>query len=135
MTEHTRGIVRLLNQHDGKAVSKAIYITENVMNGGKLKNPAGFFLKTLGDKKKEKSVDEVVDKDWQAVREAFIKRCGLATFNAWLRDVVLVRKGREVELKCKSRFFADYIQKDHAARLQSIWQHVNSEVETIKFVY
>lgn len=135
-------IVQIHNQYDNKTIHNAIKITENAIANGNITNPAGFFIKMLGEKSVQykasvarKSNESLADKDWLKVREQFINKCGLDTFNAWLKDIVLVEKGREVKLKCKSRFVADSIKRDYAPRLQALWQRINSDVQSIKFVY
>lgn len=142
-------IKRITQSSDVAKIKKAIDVTKSSIEQGKVKNPAGFFSKALEGEwdlpesaKKEEGpstpvVDEeheqsISDHDWKEVRKNFAKKHGAGTFNSWIKDVHLIKKGAEVHLLCRSAFVAEEITKKYEESLLTLWKRVNTNVKRIK---
>lgn len=145
-------IKQLTKDNAPEKIKKALDVTKKAIDKGKVKNPAGFFTKAVQqgwefteDKAEKETADNevkfdksfensITDKEWKKVRTHLNKKHGTAKFNAWLKDLELLEKGREVTLQAKTRFIKQTIENEFLSDLTKFWQEVNKSVEKVKIV-
>ena len=60
---------------------------------------------------------------WERVRHRLRGEVGEAAFNSWLRPVELLdATGRSVRLTVPTRFMRDWVVKNYADRIRTLWQ-------------
>ncbi len=69
---------------------------------------------------------------WERVRNRLRGEVGEAAFNSWLRPVELVdASGRAVRLTVPTRFMRDWVVKNYADRIRTLWQGEDAACDSV----
>lgn len=142
-------IQELSIENKKEEIEKALMVTKQGLEKGKVKNAPGFLLRALKEgwepsvlpKKQEVTVpaildttfeDYIVDQDWKKVRTKIVNKRGIASFNNWIKDLQIIDKGRgEVTLAAKTRFIAEEIKKNYIDDLKQFWLEANKTIKEV----
>ena len=72
---------------------------------------------------------------WDRVRERLRNEVGEAAFNSWLRPVELLdASGRTVRLSVPTRFMRDWVVKNYADRIRTLWQGEDQGCDAVEIL-
>jgi chromosomal replication initiator protein len=89
----------------------------------------------VGSGRKDTRISGDLDKEWARVLDMLRAEFGEAAFRSWLQplSVISIDSG-EISLAVPTRFMRDWIIKNYADRIQSIWASENEAVSGIELV-
>jgi chromosomal replication initiator protein len=89
----------------------------------------------VGSGRKDTRISGDLDKEWARVLDMLRAEFGEAAFRSWLQplSVISIDSG-EISLAVPTRFMRDWITKNYADRIQSIWTSENEAVSGIELV-
>lgn len=145
-------IKELTSSNAKEKIEKALLVTKQGLEKGKIKNAPGFLIRALKDgwepalspQENKHNIPEsleldtdyenfIKDQDWKEVRKKLVGKYGVAHFNNWIKDLQVDEKGREeVVLSAKTRFIAEEVKKTYLADLEKFWMEADKKIKTVK---
>lgn len=85
--------------------------------------------------RKNAGITSGLDREWERVLDMMRAEVGEAAFRSWLQPLSVISSDEgEVSVAVPTRFMRDWLIKNYADRIQSLWMIENPAVTSIEFV-